>query len=580
MGISKKYDLLFILNLRTMKHLLLLFIVGSITLGLTAQTQRLVLIEEATNASCGPCASQNPAFDALLNANRHKLTAIKYHWYFPGYDPMHNHNVAENNARVSYYSINGVPTAVIDGYKPSGAGFSYPGGPHGFTQALIDQFYAVPSPFEVDMHHYLSPAQDSIHVIMRIRAMQDITGTFKAHMVVIEKTITFSSPPGSNGEMVFHDVMKKMLPNQSGTDLATAWQEGDYIILKESWKLANIYNMNQLGVVGFVQQHVSKSVQQAANSDNELFLAYYSNDAALLKISNLAATDCSGNLAPVVTVANYGSAPLTSMDIVYSVNGEEPMIYNWTGNLDFLETEQLELPTIPYVVLEENELEIILENVNGTTDEFENNNIATYSFDRSIATPSEVKLRLRLDSSPQDITWNVMDMSGEIVFSGGPYANPGEIIEIVMPFDNLGCYEFTIYDAAGNGLQPPGFFLLYYGTNSQILLGTTFGSMAKAQFDVGNTLSINEPAKAGQVVFYPNPVHDLGVLEFSLSANADIEVAVYNLVGQLQTQMAKGKFDAGMHQLVVDASSLKPGMYIIRGLIGEQALIRKITVIN
>lgn len=563
-----------------MKHLLLLFIVGSFSLGLNAQTQRLVLIEEATNASCGPCASQNPAFDALLNANRHKLTAIKYHWYFPGYDPMHNHNVTENNARVSYYSINGVPTAIIDGVKPSGAGFSYPGGPHGFTQSLINQYYAIPSPFEIDMYHYLSPAQDSIHVIMRIRAAQNITGTFKAHMVVIEKTITFSSPPGSNGEMVFHDVMKKMLPNQNGTDLATSWQEGDYIILMESWKLANIYNMSQLGVVGFVQQNVSKSVQQAANSDNELFLAYFNTDAALLKISNLAATDCSGNLAPIVTVANYGSDPLTSMDIVYSANGEEPMIYNWTGNLDFLESEQVELPLLAYVVLPENELEIILENVNGTTDGFENNNIATFTFDRSIATPSEVKLKLRLDSSPQDITWNIKDMSGEIVFSGGPYTNPGEILDIVMPFANLGCHVFTIFDAAGNGLQPPGFFLLYYGTNTQILLGTTFGSMAKAQFDVGNTLSINEPDKSKQVVFFPNPVYDLGKLEFSLATSSDVEVAVYNLVGQLQTQVAKGKFDAGMHQLVVDASTLKPGIYLIRGLIGDQLLTRKITVVN
>ncbi|MBE0662957.1 MAG: T9SS type A sorting domain-containing protein [Bacteroidales bacterium] len=563
-----------------MKHILLLLFFASLSLGISAQTQRLVLIEEATNASCGPCASQNPAFDALLNANRHKLTAIKYHWYFPGYDPMHNHNVAENNARVSYYNINGVPTAVIDGYKPSGAGFSYPGGPHGFTQALIDQYYALPSPFEIDMHHYLSTAQDSIHVIMRIRAAQDITGTFKAHMVVIEKTITFTSPPGSNGEMVFHDVMKKMLPNQNGTDLATAWQEGDYIIIKESWKLANIYNMSQLGVVGFVQQNVSKSVQQAANSDNELFLAYFDTDAALLKISNLAPTDCSGNLAPIVTVANYGSDPLISMDIVYSTNGEEPMIYNWTGNLDFLETEQVELPALAYVVLPENELEIILENVNGTTDGFENNNIATYSFDRSIATPNEVKLRLRLDNSPQDITWDVKDMSGEVVFSGGSYTVPGEIHEIALPFDNLGCYEFTINDAAGNGLQPPGFFLLYYGTNTQILLGTTFGSMAKAQFDVGNTLSINEPDKAGQVVFFPNPVHDFGILEFSLATNTEIEVAVYNLMGQLQSQLAKGKFDAGMHQLIVDASALKPGMYLIRGLIGDQTLTQKITVVN
>jgi hypothetical protein len=65
--------------MKNMKHFFL-FCLFTISFNLLfGQTQRLVLIEEATNASCGPCASQNPAFDALLNQNRDKLTAIKYH---------------------------------------------------------------------------------------------------------------------------------------------------------------------------------------------------------------------------------------------------------------------------------------------------------------------------------------------------------------------------------------------------------------------------------------------------------------------------------------------------------------------
>ena len=32
-----------------------------------SQTPRMVLMEEATNASCGPCAAQNPTYEAWLN---------------------------------------------------------------------------------------------------------------------------------------------------------------------------------------------------------------------------------------------------------------------------------------------------------------------------------------------------------------------------------------------------------------------------------------------------------------------------------------------------------------------------------
>ena len=54
---------------------------------ITAQPTRLVLFEEFTQASCGPCASQNPAFNALLAANSAKAISIKYQTSWPGVDP-------------------------------------------------------------------------------------------------------------------------------------------------------------------------------------------------------------------------------------------------------------------------------------------------------------------------------------------------------------------------------------------------------------------------------------------------------------------------------------------------------------
>jgi len=57
-----------------------------------SQSQRFIMFEEFTQASCGPCASQNPAFDALLNANVSKCTSIKYHTSWPGVDPMNAQN--------------------------------------------------------------------------------------------------------------------------------------------------------------------------------------------------------------------------------------------------------------------------------------------------------------------------------------------------------------------------------------------------------------------------------------------------------------------------------------------------------
>src|SRR5574344_530382 len=77
---------------------ILLFVIAACMISLlpevaNAQNQRMLMFECFTNTSCGPCASQNPALDALINANPNTVAAIKYHMNWPGAnDPMYMHN--------------------------------------------------------------------------------------------------------------------------------------------------------------------------------------------------------------------------------------------------------------------------------------------------------------------------------------------------------------------------------------------------------------------------------------------------------------------------------------------------------
>ncbi len=467
----------------TMKKLItLLLLLMATSIFSYSQTQRLVLIEEATNASCGPCASQNPGFDALLNQNRDKLTAIKYHWYFPGFDPMHNHNVLENNARVSYYGINGVPTATIDGVIPSVSG--YPGSPGGYTQTLINQYAAIESSFEIDMNHYFSPNEDSIYVTMRIRAVEDVSGIMIAQIVVIEKHIHFNSAPGSNGEKDFYDVMKKMLPGHLGTKIPESWEAGEYIIIKESWELANIYDFDEIGVVGFIQSSANKSVKQAANSSTDPLIPYYSLDASVTAIGNMTKKNCMGFVNPIVTINNYGADEITSIDINYKVNESAVETFNWTGNLAFLESQEVLLPEYSFNVEDENNLIIYVSDPNSSPDEFPNNDTISQVFAKAMLAPEEIQLMIRLDVNPEEITWEITDDEGEIAFSGGPYSAAGSIVNESFLFENSGCYTFTILDAGGDGFIAPGFFALFFGSNEIIISGTSFGAMAYEQFSV------------------------------------------------------------------------------------------------
>jgi hypothetical protein len=543
-----------------------------------AQSTRMVLIEEATNASCGPCASQNPAFDALLNANRDKLTAIKYHWYFPGYDPMHNHNPEENNARVSYYGINGVPTAAIDGDIPNGPTFNYPGGPHGYTQALIDEYAAVPSPLELHLSHHLSTEEDFIFIDMMIVATEDVAAGRRAHMVVVEKEVHFASPPGGNGEKDFFDVMKKMIPNEGGTILP-ALDSGEYIIMQGSWELANIYDLEQLGVVGFVQNNALKDVLQAGNSSADPLTPLYSMDCDVIGVKNISQTNCLGEIEPVVNIRNNGSTELTSLEISFDINGEEIFNHSWSGNLGFLEAENITLPKVNFELADTNYLTINVTAVNGGDDDYTINNLLVHSFERAEITPTTVKLLLKTDENPEENTWEIINSLGDVAASGGPYANPNTIYQETIELDDLECYQFFIYDSGGDGLLMPGFYAFYHGSNSYIITGTEFGSVDSAYFEVNTTVGIPDAThKASDIQVYPNPARDQVFLSFTQEVASDVLIQVFDLTGSRVITYPIAQVTPGEKTVEISTSTLRPGMYLLNINTGIGSFTKRLTI--
>src|SRR5690606_37270504 len=204
-----------------------------------AQSSRTVLIEEATNASCGPCAAQNPYFNGLLSENTANVVSIKYQAPYPGYDPMNAHNPSDVSNRIAYYpEITGVPTAMIDGKVPtygSYPGFlnGYAGAPGAYSQAMINHAVSIESPFELEFDYTLT--ENDITVNATATCTGASSGNLKFHVVVIEKEIIFESAPESNGEKVFENVMKKMLPTANGEAMAASYEVGDEFSTTQSW---------------------------------------------------------------------------------------------------------------------------------------------------------------------------------------------------------------------------------------------------------------------------------------------------------------------------------------------------------
>src|SRR5205814_7642879 len=112
-----------------------------------------------------------------------------------------------------------VPWGWIDGVSIVNDCNAYLGAPACLSQTDIDNEYAITSPFTMSLTHTLSPGKDSIFVTLTINAVNTVTGNLKARIAVVEKEIDFASEPGTNGETVFENVMKNMLPSTTGTAL-------------------------------------------------------------------------------------------------------------------------------------------------------------------------------------------------------------------------------------------------------------------------------------------------------------------------------------------------------------------------
>jgi hypothetical protein len=306
-----------------MKKLIYIFAAFASLATATAQ-QRLVLVEECTQASCGPCASQNPALNATLAAQSAKAISIKYQTDWPGVDPMNVHNAAQVDTRVAYYGVTGVPSTRLDGNVFSGA-------PSGITATNIGNRYNVPAPFSIALTHSLDATFNVITVTATITKLAAVTGTdLRAHLVVVEQEINFTTAPGTNGEKDFYSIMKRMLPTDQGTNVLATMAIGDVVTLTESWTLANIYDKNQLGVVAFIQDNTSKEVHQTAYSVPQAVVP----DVKLNTVTTMSgdALTCAANADLVVNIKNNSPTALTACTM-HAVVAGVATDFPWTGNL-------------------------------------------------------------------------------------------------------------------------------------------------------------------------------------------------------------------------------------------------------
>lgn len=222
-----------------------------------SQFLRKVLFEEATNASCGPCAANNPILKAYIDSKGDTIVAIKYHTSFPGYDPMYLHNPSQNAERYSaYYNMNAVPWLNVDGIINDVWPFTF----SNFNNAYYTRL-AISAPLNITVSD-VRIAGDSIRSTITINVPSNLpAGNYRLRVMAIEGWVIYQTPPGSNGETHFEHVFRRAYPNTLGTSFSGTAGTYQYIF---TYKRDPVWNDTSIYTVAFIQNDNNKEVLNSA----------------------------------------------------------------------------------------------------------------------------------------------------------------------------------------------------------------------------------------------------------------------------------------------------------------------------
>jgi len=456
-----------------MKKYCLTFLLAAACLSMFGQQvpREEVLVEIATGTWCQYCPGAAMGADDLI-ANGKSCAILE----------NHNNDAFANtysNARNSYYGISSYPTAKFDGV------LTYTGGSHTVSMynnylPKYNQRIVIPCNFTLAING--SAAGNVYSVTVTASKVAAYTGTnIVAHLALTQSNIIYSW----QGQSHLNFVNRLMVPSASGTPLDFSSQSTQMINLnftkETSWPLADCE------LVVFIQDNSSKEVLQCikvALPDLAPPLGY---DAALTKISGVPVLSCTGTCNPVVTLKNAGGQTLTSASIVYSVNGGAPASYSWSGSLTTNQTAEVALPAGSFPVLPSNSVKAYVTDPNGQPDQNHMNDTTTKTFGQASTILSVVTLELKTDNNPSQTTWTLKNSSGQLLYSGGPYANANTVYTETFNLADEDCYIFTILDAGANGIccqNGSGYYKLKKYGGTAYHQGGDFGSVEVVEFSV------------------------------------------------------------------------------------------------
>ncbi len=285
--------------------------------------------------------------------------------------------------------------------------------------------------------------------------------------------------------------------------------------------------------------------------------------------------------SPKVRIQNTGSTTLTSLDIKYGLNGKAKWTHNWTGNLAFMETADVEL-NAPVWFWDNlngptgNVFEVEIEKPNGGTDEYVLNNKMNSDVVIPNVLPADFVIRYQANNAFTETKIEIIDDQNNVVFS--KVAANTALTQDTINLPN-GCFSLLISDNDDDGFSwwanNDGSGSLRLNSTSGLFLKNfngDFGKYIRYNFTVNFPLSYETINGIFDVKIYPNPTDNELLVEATDIDKAQVEI--YNIMGKKVNAPSIKNAD----KLSINTSTLADGMYFMKIQKAEHRATKKFII--
>jgi hypothetical protein len=244
-----------------MKNTFLSIVLLIVSLSTYAQN-RIVLLEQFSNAGCPPCAMYTPGILSYVDVNPSKITAISYHTAYPYLDSMYYENPVESDARVDFYGSFGVPYSILDGnyYRNNSASLSTSIGQTVNSRVLVESKFNIQKINSQIQNRMLSGG-----ILFKSLSDENSDENLRAFIVVVEKRVEksdYKASPGKNSELYYSYVMRKFMTNVNGLSIINK-NINDTTQVWFNWDIKNFKDIAELRIIAFVQNIDTKEIYQS-----------------------------------------------------------------------------------------------------------------------------------------------------------------------------------------------------------------------------------------------------------------------------------------------------------------------------